>query len=445
MNRSMSIVLISALLLTVLFTSITYAAEEVTITYTYWGSALEREAQLQMARDFEKAHPNIKVKAIHIPANYEEKINAMVAAGNPPDVAQLAEGTALEWAEKGVVLDIMPLIEKDPDVRIEDRLPVTWYWYGKGKKTIGTNLAAEVMLLWYNKDIFDKAGVAYPPSSPDKPWTWDQFVEAARKLTTDRKGKHPGDPEFDPKNIKTYGVAFGTWWGPILPFVRSNGGDFFNEEGTAPMIDQPESVHAIQSLADLIYKHHVAPTPTQLSTFPAFNILLQTQQVAMVIDGQWALLDLAKSRFKLGVAPLPIFKKPVCLELGAPNVIFSATKHPKEAWEFYKWCTDAERVLPLIKGGLWMPLQTKWYTDPNLLKRWITAGVHPPEYKEAVVDYVLKYASRAPSYYLRNWPKIDTAIYQGLSKVFLGQETAETACKRIAKEIKPLLKGSYDK
>src|SRR5690606_34937624 len=146
----------------------------------------------------------------------------------------------------------------------------------------GTNLAVEVMVLWYNKDIFDKAGVPYPPSNPGE-WTWEEFVETARALTVDRNGRRPGDPGFDPNRIQTYGVAFGTWWAPVLPFVWSNGGDWFDETGRQVLIDQPESVEALQNLADLIYKHRVAPTPTQMESLPAFNILLQTQRVAMVI------------------------------------------------------------------------------------------------------------------------------------------------------------------
>ena len=205
-------------------------------------------------------------------------------------------------------------------------------------------------------------------------------------------------------------MAFGTSWGVLLPFVWSNGGDWFDEEDREVLIDQPESVEALQNPADLIYRHRVAPTPTQMESLPAYNILLQTQRVAMVIDGQWALLDLAKSRFNLGVAPLPIYKEPVALKLGAPNVIFAQTKHPEEAWLLYKWTTTASSVMPLIQQGLWMPLQVEYYTDPEKMQEWLTRGSPSAEYKEAVIDYLLEYGRAAPSYYIRNWPEISRTI-----------------------------------
>ena len=84
-----------------------WAAEKVQLTYMFWGSPLEREAQFKMCRDFEKVYPNIEVKAIYTPANYQEKISAMVAGGTPPDVAQLGEGPSLTWARMGVVMDLI--------------------------------------------------------------------------------------------------------------------------------------------------------------------------------------------------------------------------------------------------------------------------------------------------------------------------------------------------
>ena len=443
-NRSkIGILLIVAVLCMGLLATVASAAN-VKLKYTYWGSPLEKKAQEDMLKDFMKAYPHIEVQPIYIPSDYVTKITAMMAAGDPPDVGQLGEAQTLQWAEEGAVLDITPFMEKDPEVSFESRLPMTWYLYDGGKKTVGTNLAAEVMLMFYNKDLFDQADIAYPPAKAGE-WTWDEFVQTAIALTKDRNGRHPGETGFDPGNIETYGVAFGTWWAPILPFVWSNGGDWFSEDGTKTLINEPESVEALQRLNDLIYKYHVAPTPTQMQSFPAFNVLLQTKKVAMVVDGQWALLDLAQSRFTLGVAPLPTLKEPVCLELGAPNVIFAGTKHPQEAWLLYKWSTSASSVMPLIKAGLWMPLQTEYYTNPDKMNEWLTDGVHPPEYKEAAIDYTLEYGRRSPSYYLRSWEEVSSAISQGFSNFWLGKEDAQTAADGVAETIAPLLVGRYDR
>ncbi len=429
------------------------------LTFMYWGSPEERVVVEGMLKEFEEAYqdifPGIEVKALHVPANYDEKIASMVAGGMPPHVAYVSEGQVLEWAEEGVVLDILPLIEKDPDpsVQIENRIPETWYWYDGGKKTIGTNAAVEVMLTWYNKDIFDENNVPYPPSDP-KEWTWDLFLETAIQLTTDRNGKHPNEEGFDRNKIKTFGVMVSGSLNNVLPIIWSNGGDIVDETGTKPLIGEKEAIEAVQLISDLIHVHHVAPTPSQTAGLPASYVALQTKQVAMVLDGQWALLDLGKmskeGRLNLGVAPCPYIKEPVCLELGSPAAIFTdAVKDDPEVleatWELYKWTTDSEKVLPLIQSGLWMPLQIWWYTEEEYLEKWLTPGIHPPEYKEAVIDYLLEYGRRSPAYYLRDWFLIYDIFYQEMDGVFSGRLTAEEACKNVAEKIEPHLKGRYDR
>ena len=92
-----------------------------------------------------------------------------------------------------------------------------------------------------------------------------------------------------------------------------------------------------------------------------------------------------------------------------------------------------------------MPLQIEYYTNPENMNEWLTEGVHPPEYKEAVIDYVLDYGRRSPAYYLRNWEEINNAISQGLSNFWLGKEDAQIATDRIAETITPLLKGRFDR
>ena len=405
----------------------------VMLTFAHWGSPLEKDALAQMCQDFEKAHPNIMVNVLFTPVNYDERLSAMVAGGIAPDVSFCHEGPAFKWAYDGVVMDLKPFIDKDPEASLDSRISMSWYWFDKGKKILGASIAGEIMVLFYNKDLFDEFGVSYPPSDPDKAWTWDQFFDAAKKLTRVGKGQ------------KTFGVTFGTWPGPILPLLRSNGGEFLNSDATAPLVESPESVEVLQKLADLMNVYHVAPTPTDLESSRALNISMQSKQVAMGIDGQWMLLDLAKAGFRLGIAPIPVFKKPVSLWISAPLVIFSSTKHPKEAWELSKWIQNVQNSLPVHRSGLWMPLQTRWYKDPGLLAKWIDPKTHPPEYKQAVVDYLLKYQSQYPSFYIENWDEIQRVIIQDLSNLWLGKEDAKTAAHKMAADLKPLLKGRTDK
>ena len=172
--------------------SVALAQEKADLLFTYWGSPQEKTALESMVSDFNEQHPDINVRGQYIPnSTYVEKISAMLASGNPPDVAYLGEGQALPWAAEGTLLDLSSYFQEDAEA--SSRLPATYYNYGDGK-TLGTNTAGEIMLMFYNKALFDEAGVELPPSKAADAWTWDEFVEIAKKLTKDRNGNDATSP-----------------------------------------------------------------------------------------------------------------------------------------------------------------------------------------------------------------------------------------------------------
>jgi len=440
-------------LLTVLF-SVFVTAKTVELTFAFWGDQLEAKAVTEACEKFNKAHPNIKVIPMHIP-QYLEKISAMIASGNPPHLAYLVESRALDWASKGVLVDLEELLQKDPDPVIKNKLPQLYWYYDGGKKLAGVSFAAEFMITYYNKDLFDKARVPYPPTKPEE-WTWDKFVETAKKLTFDSKGRTPDDPNFDPKNIVQYGAAIGgggtSPW-VLYPLLWSNGGGIVDEMGSEARIDSPETIEALQKIYDLIYKDHSAIAPAAADAFPSLNVALQTGQVAMVLDGQWAMQEAAQMAkeegMRFGVAPLPYFKTPITGVEGAPIGIFKdAVKDDPEilqaAWEFYKFIQNPEQVVDVIRSGLWQPTTLDWYTEEEYINKWLNPEVHPAEYKAAVIDYY-PYAKPYPNSYLKNVAEINTIITQEMSRIFYGQEDIAKVCKETAEKIKSLLAGRYDR
>ena len=96
------------------------------------------------------------------------------------------------------------------------------------------------------------------------------------------------------------------------------------------------------------------PNPTQTSTLPTGDVLMQSRKVAMSMDGMWRVTDFAKLGIHWGVGVLPMFKKPVTMLLSTPKVIFSQTKFPKQTFEFYSYISDPAQV-GLFKSGLWAP------------------------------------------------------------------------------------------
>lgn len=413
--------------------------EPVRLKFMYWGSAFEKQAMENMVEAFNKSHPDIVVQAEHVPGDYAAKINTLMATNELPDIAYLSEPLSMKWGAEGRLLDMKPYMELYP--QLAERLEQTYY-NPAPDKTLGTNTAVEMITLYYNKDLFEEAGVAPPPTKGENAWTWDEFVETAKKLTKDNNGNTPFDPGFNPNSIVQYGVSFPTWIGGWYPFLLSNGGDITNDDGTQYTLDSPEAIEVFQKLQDLMYVHHVAPTATQQQNMPATNVRLQTKKVAMAIDGQWALLDFASTKMNFGMGVLPKFKEPKTIVLGSPTVIFANTAHPDEAIRFYLYHNDPKQV-DLYAKGLWMPLEEKYYTDPAEIAYWTDNEAHPPEYKDAVIDFTLNYAGRSPMYFLKNMAEIEPVINAALDKLWTNKEPAEKVLRDLKQEVQPLLQGKY--
>lgn len=422
--------------------------EPVTLKFTYWGSPVEKQAMEKNLQMFEEKYDNIKVDSMYIPnADYLAKISAMVAGNETPDVAYLFEGNALAWAEEGIIKNINGLLDGDPDLNKEDFLEDIWYNYGEGK-TLGTNTACEALGIFYNKGLITKAGITVP-STAEEAWTWDEFVDAAKELTIDEAGRNAKDPNFDPEAISQYGIQFGTWWAHYMAMVYSNGGDLLNEDGTEFALNEPEAVEAIQKLADLINVHHVAPSPAQVKSMPSPVVSLQSEQVAMIIDGQWNLLDLgqaAETGFEFGIGVLPKLKESVTIVLGAPTVIFESTKYPEESWLLFKWLANPESGLQLHKDGLWMPLMKDWYQKPELIAKWAENNpAHPSEYKTAIMEQTMKNGVPGPVYYAKGFAEIDAIVSPALEEVWFGLKSAEEALNGIEEQVEKALQGRYDR
>jgi multiple sugar transport system substrate-binding protein len=417
--------------------------EVVTLKYIDWQNKVDHDTTAELLKAFEHNHPTIKVDYQSIPYDqFLTKVNAMAASKSLPDMSFMMEAQTLKWAESGVLQDLSSYFK---DGSLPAKLETLKFQTPDGQ-TVGYSVANEVILLYYNKALFDEAGIPYPPAETEKAWTWDQMVDAARKLTKDRKGKHPNEAGFDNQNIVQFGINIPKLDFMWLPFALSNGGGEVTQDGKTLILDQPESIEAIQDVADLALVEHVSPSMSQSKSLPGdIGTTLLTKKVAMAVSGQWEFTTLAATKGKgleYGVGVLPIYKKPVTTNTGTPLVIYKSTKHLNESLELYKFLMDPINSLALIQNGTWMPNEEKWYTDADLIKKWTDNPVHPPEYKTAVIDYALKATVPTPWYFLPTYGRISDILNPGLDAVWSGSKTAKEA---ITNDIMPKIKPIFDK
>ncbi len=422
----------------------------VKLSYVYWGSPAEDTAIRKALKDFEAAHPGITVDPMYISGDisgmeYAAKLRALAQAKQLPDLGYFRPEEFGNFAKADYFLDLNPYITKD-NLK-NGYLPQTWLVIND--KTYGVFTAAECQVVFYNKDVLKKANVPLPPSDYQKAWSWDEYVKYAKMITEDANGKHPGDNGFNKDRIIKYGISYQLWHAMLNPPLWSNGGGIVSEDGKSFIMDSPASIEVIQKISDLINKDHVMPYTNPSSTsgagLPAPSVMLANGQLGFYVTGQWELLDFGKMNFSLGVAPLPVFKKPVQLYISGASVIFKSTRYPKEAWELHKWMMTPDKTLNLYAEGLWMPTKESWYNDPADLKKWTDNPVHPEGYKEAVLNS-MKVAKVSPESrvinYLRIW---NECVAPQLDKVWLGEMSAGDAMKAAGDAVRKrkLLNGTY--
>lgn len=324
---------------------------KIELLYTFWGSAYEKAAQEGAIAMFNELHPDIHVEALHIPsagAEYIAKLTAMAASGTNPDVGYMDVPTAFVWAKEGKFYNIFDLMAEDPEWNREMYVEDLFYMYEEDA-AFGSTSSINPRMVFCNVDAFNEAGIALPPTTYAEAWTWDEFVEVAKKLTLDAMGNNATSPDFDPNMIVQYGCYMDCSDLAIQhSFLDSNGADLLNVEGTALALNTPEALEVYQALYDLIYTHHVTPAPVELSTLGSdIPTILKGRQAAMAITGQWVLLDIAKMDINFELAVLPKFDTPRNIKQAGTRVVFSNAADKDAAWELFKFIASPEGALHL--------------------------------------------------------------------------------------------------
>lgn len=418
------------------------SAAPVTIQYGYWGDQNEEISTTALLQAFMDKNPNIKVEGLRFGSNTEfnDKITTLAASNTLPDVSTFYEPNVLTWGMNGQFLDLTDFYKKSAP-----KLDTIKFVTPDGK-IVGVSVANEIMVIWYSKPIFDAAKLPYPPAEASKAWNWNKFVEVAKKLTKDANGKTPNDAGFDKDNIKTFGYWGQQWWMPWLTFAVSNGGGMVSQDGKKLMMGDAATIDAIQKMADLINVHHVSPVPGSQQMPGAIGTALLSGQVAMALDGTWDLLTLGTTKeqqgLDFGIGVLPYMKKLATTSVGTPIVVYKSTKNQAAALALLGFLMDPNSSLPLLQNGIWLPNEKQWYTNKDLLQKWIGNPRHPPEYKTAVVDFALNYSNRLPLYYVPTFAKMDDVIEAALGQVWLGQKSAADVIKNeIMPKITPIFQG----
>jgi multiple sugar transport system substrate-binding protein len=399
----------------------------VTIRYLTLETGVEQQALIhEMVRRFEVKHPRIHVQ-VEVNSTAQRKILVELASGTAPDVFYTLTDTLPKMAAREKIADLLPLAKRDRlDLNAYFPQTVDGLTFRSGLYAFPIHFSTDV--LFYNKKLFDEAGVSYPNAR----WTWADYLEAARRLTRDRDGESAGGPPARPEQR-----------GTVLPdpsvWILQNGGTLFNAEGTRCTIASPAAAEALQFLLDLRDRWKVAPTSAELQDTSTMQ-LFETGRVAMLPGRTYMVIEFNKSikEFEYGVTDLPHGRRAACRLAVGGNAIARQTRHLEEAWEFVKFYSGAAegmRVFGREKNAV--PAVKEIALSPQFFNR------PPPDDSRVFIDAV-RYAELTTPKILPALEYVNRIRNPLFEQVFVGGRKPADALAEIERRANQLLAEQGD-
>ncbi|CAN5575692.1 sugar ABC transporter substrate-binding protein [soil metagenome] len=330
-----------------------YDGEEVTITYGFWDAAQEA-AILAQIEAFNAHFPAITVEPQIVPwADYWTKLQTGVAGGETFDVFWINSASLPVYASAEALLPIDSIVGGDGGVDPANFAPPLVELYMWEGSHYGIPRDFDTIALFFNKDIFDAAGVAYP----DDTWTWETFRSVSEQLT---------DPDAG-----IWGAGLQTSWQEnYYNFIYQNGGKLLSEDLTTAVVDSPEASEAFVYLTGF-FSDELTPSIAVQQSNPVADTLFPAGTVALLPGGSFRAGAYSQAEANIDVAPLPQGMQRATVAHGLANVIWASGANPGASLEFVKWLAGEEGESVLGASGSTIPayagLQQPWLdANPDL-------------------------------------------------------------------------------
>lgn len=365
--------------------------EEKTLVAVMWGEQARWDAQKKVNDAFTQKYPNLKIDLQVMPNDsYWTKLQTMIAGGTPPDIGFMQEMLTPTYQAKGIMADLTDYMSKDTTFK-KDSMPEGMY----GPFTVNGKLYCMptmtfVNVLFYNKTIFDNAGIPYP----DENYTWDTLRETAKKLTKDTNG----DGKVD-----QYGFSFGAWPNFIFPYIWANGGEFVKEDRKTAVLNSPENVQTFQFLHDIIWKDKATPSAAANKS-NAYDFA--NGNIAMFDLGSWNVGVYDDKKINYGITLTPKAPNGNRAVNTFPNgwFIINQSENKDDAWKYLAFNASEEGQKVAAEGKVGMPTNTQITNSDAYLKSSTTPGVD--------LSVTLKSAQMSRgAYTTSNWGEIESKIW----------------------------------
>lgn len=249
----------------------------------------KKQNVLELAKKrFEEKH---RGTVIEIEALPREILEQRVQDGNAPDLIEWDGSNIGSLLDQKIIQELTPLLE-DGSFDLLDFYPSVLQAVKDQGRVGAIPVMAEVPGVFYNKALFDHAGITYPKEN----WTWDEFVKKARMLNS---------YDVDGEVIR-YGAYLVPRLLPVEPLVWSNGGAFLSEDGmrATGFLDSPETVETIQRYLEMY--HPLEVTPFEDVGRDTWSSCFKHHKMAMYYDANWTIKPMGQEkREQFGVVMPP--------------------------------------------------------------------------------------------------------------------------------------------
>ncbi len=385
------------------------------IVYLVRATPDQLEVWQRATKEFMRLNPDVRVRFENLPyAQYWDKFQTMTAAGVAPDVIFMESGRFPKFAESGSLENLEAYIKRDGDLELDDFYPRALDSYRWKGDIYGLPNDIAIGVVFFNKDLFDEAGVPYPKQG----WTWDDYLAAAKALTFD----------FDEDGrLDQYGTLTGDW----RHFVWQNGGDLVDDprHPTRSTMNTPEVIEALQWLVDLRFKHHVTTRPGELADMGGYEMFM-TGKVAMVFGGHWDVPTYSKlTRFRWDVAALPKGRFRANNAYGSALCIPSKSRNKQAAWRYIKFLTGRAGQAIMVGSDFSTPARKSVARS----KEYLT----PPPDGEQVFVNEIPFGHPLP--FTPKYLEMGNVAEEVMDLMWLGKQSVPDTCKELDKRIDKVL------
>jgi multiple sugar transport system substrate-binding protein len=364
---------------------------------------------------FQEEHPDLQVELMTVPwGEHDTKLFAMNAAGESVDVfAQWGQSGGGTYYHRGLLLDLSDFAADWDLSNIPTNLQNAYKFDGK---LFGVPMYSLGSFIYYNKDLFDAAGVAHPPVDwNDESWTWDELISRAQQLTKDVDNPESSQYGFSIALNDLYvGVP---WLFGAEPFPADA---YASGKATSVELASEAMIAAVQAKADLTYVHNVAPTPAANEAISALGNVLATGKVAMIYQGGWGIWELnglEGVNWGVGAAPRQVSNK--IPTFSDPWYITKTSQQPQAAFALVKYLTTGPGqksiALDLAAPPADQTLLAEWYKNFAT----IDAAALETVYKGAI-----ERAQETPASLIYGYIQVEDVYNQMTAPIWNGEKSA---------------------